>query len=79
MKSATISAEIDADLKRESERILADIGLSTDDAIRVFLSEVIQRRGLPFSITAPTDAEDIDDILLPARMREAALDVIGED
>jgi len=52
-KSATISLRIDDGLKRESEDILRQLGLSTSEAIKMFLSAVRNRKGIPFNVQLP--------------------------
>ncbi len=44
---------VDADLKREADAVLADLGLSTPEAINVFLRQVVLRGGLPFDLKLP--------------------------
>ena len=77
MKESYVRARIDADLKEESEAILVQLGLTTAEAIRLFLVQVRLRKGLPFNLEIPKGEND--DLLLPARMRQAALDSVYED
>ncbi len=51
MASTTVQARVSPDLKNEAEIILANIGLSTAEAIRVFLKQVVNSGGLPFQPT----------------------------
>lgn len=64
---------VPAHLVAESEAILHPLGLSTDEAVRLFLAQVSLRRGLPFAVTLPPGDCD-DDLLAPAATRQAALD-----
>lgn len=48
MANVTVQARISPDLKIQAENILTSIGLSTSDAIRVFLQQVVNSGGLPF-------------------------------
>ena len=59
-----IHARIEPKLKKSAERIFSEIGLSTTEAIRLFLKQVELHRGLPFSVSIP-NAETL------AAMREA--------
>jgi DNA-damage-inducible protein J len=52
-KSDTIRARIEPKLKAEAERVLAALGLSASDAIRVFYKQVVLRKGLPFDVAIP--------------------------
>jgi DNA-damage-inducible protein J len=49
-KTQMIHARIDPRLKRSTEAIFSEIGLSTTEAIRLFLKQVEIHRGLPFSV-----------------------------
>ena len=52
-KTALITARIDPDLKRETEKVLAEIGLSTSQAITLFFKQIAMRKGLPFAVAIP--------------------------
>ena len=43
-------------MKADAERILDELGLDPDDAIRVFYKQVVLRKGLPFDVAIPNDA-----------------------
>jgi len=49
-KSATICLRIDANLKRDSEAMLRKLGMTTSEAIKIFLSAVLNRKGIPFAV-----------------------------
>ncbi len=53
-KSAEIRSRIEPDLKKQSAEVLADLGLDLSGAIRLFLRQVVEVRGLPFEIRKPT-------------------------
>lgn len=55
-KSAVISARIDPDLKQSTERIFDELGLTTAQAITLFLKQVELQQGLPFAVRIPTKA-----------------------
>ena len=75
-KDAYVRARVDNGLKRDTERILDRLGLSTTEAIRLFLVQVRLQKGLPFHVGMK---QPNDDILLPTRMRQAAVDSLYED
>ena len=54
MSNVTIQARISPELKQQAETVLADIGMSTAEAIRIFLKQVVNSGGLPFKPTAKT-------------------------
>lgn len=53
-KSAEIRSRIEPDLKQESTEVLSSLGLDMSDAIRLFLRQVVEVRGLPFELRQPT-------------------------
>lgn len=52
-KTEMIRARITPDLKTEAEAILKKLGLSTTEAITLFLSQVKLYKGLPFPVRIP--------------------------
>ena len=51
MPNVTVQARINPDLKKEAETILSEIGMTTAEAFRVFLKQVVNSGGLPFQPT----------------------------
>ncbi len=54
-KTETVRARIEPELKRDAEAVLSGLGLSTSEAITLFLRQVILRRGLPFAVQIPNE------------------------
>jgi len=52
-KSAFIRARVEPKTKRGAEAVLARLGISTSEAINLFLSQINLRKGIPFSIDIP--------------------------
>lgn len=48
--TATITARVDSEKKRQAEEIFNDLGMTLSGAISVFINEVVQYQGIPFSI-----------------------------
>jgi DNA-damage-inducible protein J len=55
-KSAMVRARVEPQLKKNAEEVLADVGLSPAEAIRLFYRQVYLRRGLPFEVRVPNPA-----------------------
>ncbi|MFK5949371.1 MAG: type II toxin-antitoxin system RelB/DinJ family antitoxin [Methylococcales bacterium] len=53
MKSATIRARIEPELKANVENILVSLGLNTSDAITIFYKQIELHNGLPFKVEIP--------------------------
>ncbi len=75
MKDAVVRARVESRLKRDAEAVFARLGINTTEAIRMFLSQVRLRKGLPFPVSLPANS----DLLLPTSMRQKALDSVYDD
>jgi len=51
-------ARVEPDLKEKAEAILARLGMSSSDAVNIFLSQVVLKEGLPFEISIPRPARE---------------------
>jgi len=54
-KNATINMRVDASLKTDVERILHVLGISTTEAINMFLNRVRLSKGIPFPVQMSDD------------------------
>jgi DNA-damage-inducible protein J len=72
-KNATITLRIAGDLKADSEQIFRRLGLTTTEAIKIFLSAVRNQRGIPFPVQL--DERRAERAPLPVD-RKATLDAI---
>ena len=52
-KTETIRARIEPELKRGAEAVLKKIGLTSSEAITLFLTQVRLKKGLPFPLRVP--------------------------
>ena len=57
-RTETIRARVEPELKSEAEAILKEVGLSSSEAMRLFLFQIVRQRGLPFEVKIP-NAETI--------------------
>ncbi|MDA8388709.1 MAG: type II toxin-antitoxin system RelB/DinJ family antitoxin [Nitrospiraceae bacterium] len=55
-KTAMITTRVDPGLKTDAEKVLRELGISTTEAINLFLSQVRLRKGLPFDVKIPNKA-----------------------
>ena len=76
MQDAVVRARVDSRLKNDTEKVFDKLGLTTTEAIRLFLAQVKLRGGLPFEVRLPTDNGDL---LLSTPSRQAALDSVFDD
>src|SRR6516162_2985317 len=52
-KTGYITARVEPKLKASAGRVLNRVGVSTSDAITMFLKQVVLQGGLPFEVRAP--------------------------
>jgi DNA-damage-inducible protein J len=77
---ATVRARVDTQLKEDVEEILGQIGLSTSQAITLFLKRIKYEKGIPFELKVPNartlnamkEADDNDG-------RTVSLDVFSQE
>jgi len=62
--NALVQARVDAGVKEEAAAVLAAIGLTVSDAVRLLLTKVAEEKALPFELHMP-NAETV------AAMKEA--------
>ena len=55
-KTETIRARVRPELKRDAEAVLKRIGLTSSEAITLFLTQVKLTKGLPFPVRVPNKA-----------------------
>ena len=53
MKTSTLHTRIDTELKNNVESILAQLGMTSADAIKLFYKQVELQGGLPFALKVP--------------------------
>lgn len=53
MKTATVRARIEPELKMEVESVLSELGLSISEAIELYLRQIKLTHGIPFNIRIP--------------------------
>ena len=46
-------ARVEPDLKEKAENILFKLGMTSSDAVNIFLSQIVLREGLPFDVSIP--------------------------
>jgi DNA-damage-inducible protein J len=66
MDTVTTSIRVDAQLKREADRLFADLGMNFSTAVNTFLRQAVREQGLPFRPT-----RDVPNAETLAAMREA--------
>lgn len=52
-KTGYITTRVEPRLKAAAGRVLTEVGVSTSDAITMFLRQVVLHRGIPFDVRVP--------------------------
>ena len=52
-KTANLTVRIDPEIKTQADGILQYLGMTTSEAITIFLRQVVLHKGMPFMIKAP--------------------------
>ena len=60
MKDSTVSARIENNVKLEAEDILQKLGIPVSVVINSLYRQIIYHRGVPFSLTIPSEPRTID-------------------
>jgi DNA-damage-inducible protein J len=55
-ETTIVRARVTPKLKDDAELVLSSLGVSMSDAIRMYLTQITLRRGIPFSVEIPNDA-----------------------
>ncbi|WP_028389274.1 type II toxin-antitoxin system RelB/DinJ family antitoxin [Legionella fairfieldensis] len=55
MKTATVRARVEPELKIEVESVLTELGLSVSEAIELYLRQIKLVHGIPFDIRLPNE------------------------
>jgi len=79
--NATVRARIDAELKEDVEKILSEIGLSTSQAITMFMKGIKRERGIPMELKIPNELtmQVIEDARNGVNMEEITLEEMIEE
>ena len=72
-KTTMITARVDPKLKRETEKVLKNLGLTTSQAITLFFNQISLRQALPFAVAIPNTetAQAIEQALAGVDLHEA--------
>lgn len=65
-KAVNVSIRIDEDVKKASEELFGDLGLTLSAAVNVFLRQALRHGGLPFDVKV-----DVPNVTTLAAMEEA--------
>ena len=67
-ESTNVSIRMDAQLKKQSEELFADLGLNMTVAMTMFLRQAVRTQGIPFEISRIPNAETVAAMLEAERI-----------
>ena len=82
MKDSTVSARVETNVKVEAEDILQSLGVPVSVVINSLYRQIIYRKGIPFSLTIPTEPITIDtmtDAELDAKLSHSYAQAVAEE
>lgn len=56
--TSMLHVRVDDEVKTQAAAVLADVGLTISDAVRILLTRVVHEGGLPAGLTTDTEAHD---------------------
>jgi len=68
-RDAYINARVDKRVKAKAQKVLAQVGMSTTEAVNLLLHQIVLRGGLPFDVRVPN--QDTKDAIAEARAGKA--------
>jgi DNA-damage-inducible protein J len=54
-RTATLNTRIEPEIKKEAQAIFYKLGLSTSEAVTIFLKRVVMEKGIPFEVRIPNE------------------------
>ena len=73
MEQTTFSIRMDKDVKRELDRVCADMGITATAAINVFARQMVLERGFPFKPTTRREGDNAEYLKMMERVRMKAI------
>ena len=69
-KTSSIHIRVDPKVKEEVEKILNVIGMTSTEAINIYLKQIIIKSGIPFEIKAPQFSDEMLEAIAEAEEME---------
>ena len=54
-KDAVVHVRVESETKQQAEEVFNALGLSTSEAVNLFLKQVVLHKGLPFALRIPNE------------------------
>lgn len=69
-KTSMLHIRVRPDIKREAEDILDNLGMTTTEAVNIYLKQIILNCGLPFEVKTPQFSDDMLESIAEAEEME---------
>lgn len=69
-KTAVITTRIEPTLKQEVEIVLGELGMTTSQAVLLYLKQIALQKGLPFPVKIPDSRESFIDQLMDSPIQQ---------
>lgn len=61
MANTLMQIRVDENLKKEADKLFADLGLDTTTAVRIFLKTCLKKNGLPFRVQRQKSVKELEE------------------
>ena len=61
MANTLMQIRVDENLKKEADKLFADLGLDTTTAVRIFLKTCLKKNGLPFKVQRQKSPKELEE------------------
>ena len=62
-KTSSMHIRVNPEIKKEVEKILGNLGMTSTEAINIYLRQIIINSGIPFEIKCPKFSKDLEEAL----------------
>lgn len=69
-KTSMLHIRVKPDVKKEAEEILDNLGMTTTEAVNIYLKQIILNCGLPFEVKTPKFSDDMLESIAEAEEME---------
>jgi addiction module RelB/DinJ family antitoxin len=72
-----LRVRVEKSLLKEAEAVSEELGTTAQEAVRLFLTQLVKRRGIPFALTAEAPVEGLVDVARRNRIWSELDDAAG--
>ena len=72
--TSVLTVKLDTELKKEVEKILDSLGVNASQAVKMFYSQILYYKGIPFDVRIKQNFADLDDLVSKMERNKNGLD-----